>query len=141
MFNGSDWIDCVNSGYNINLANTSKLIANVSVSWISKTKTSEITTQLFDSDIQQWSIYQQSINDNPASGVKIASSNNKLLLAAYNNKYEPIDLYIWNNTTKKWDLLINDIEGSEDWYDFHILSGANNEFLFRVYEKDKDYSY
>lgn len=140
-FNGSDWINCVNSGYNINLANTSKHIANVSVSWISKTKTSEITTQLFDSDLQQWSIYEQSINDNPASGVKIASSNNTLLLAAYNNKYEPIDLYIWNNTAKKWDLLINDIEGSKDWYDFHILPGANNDFLFRVYEKDKDYSY
>src|SRR5690606_28709668 len=140
-FIGSEWINCVNSGYNINLSNTAKLIANVSVSWISKTKTSEITTQLFDSDLQQWKIYEQSINDNPASGVKLASANNNLLLATYMNQYEPIDLYHWNNTTKKWDLLINDLEGSENWNTFHILPGINNEFLFRVYEKDNDYAY
>lgn len=135
-FNGSDWVNCVNSGYNINVANTSKLIATVGI-W----NTSEITTQLFDSDLQQWEIYEQPINDNPASGVKIVSSNNTLLLASYWNKYDPIDLYHWNNTTKKWDLLINDLEGSENWNDFHILPGINNEFLFRVYEKDNAYSY
>jgi len=140
-FNGSEWVNCVNSGYNINLANTAKLIANASASWVLKTKTSEITTQLFDSDLQQWKIYEQSINHNPASGVKIASANNTLLLATYNNQYEPIDLYHWNNTTKKWDLLIDDLEGSENWNTFHILPGINNEFLFRVYEKDNDYSY
>ncbi len=140
-FNGSEWVNCTNSGYNINLANTAKLIANVSASWVSKTKTSEITTQLFDSDLQQWKIYEQPINDNPASGVKIVSSNNTLLLASYTNKYDPIDLYHWNNTTKKWDLLINDLEGSENWNDFHILPGINNDFLFRVYEKDNAYSY
>ncbi len=140
-FNGSDWVNCINSGYAARLANTSTLIANVSVSWISKTKTSKITTQLFDSDLQQWNIYEQLINDNPASGVKIASSNNTLLLAAYNNKYEPIDLYHWNNTTKNWDLLIDDVEGSENWNEFHILPGINNEFLFRIYEKNNDYSY
>lgn len=140
-FNGSDWINCVNSGYGTRLAYTSKLIANIFVSWKSKTKTSEITTQLFDSDLGQWNIYEQLVNDNPASGVKIASSNNTLLLATYMNQYEPIDLYHWNNTTKKWDLLISDLEGSENWNDFYILPGINNEFLFRVNEKDDYYSY
>ena len=135
-FNGSDWVNCENSGYNINLAHTDKLIANVGI-W----NTSEITTQVFDSDLQQWKIYEQPVNSNSISGVKIVSSNNTLLLAAYSNKYEPIDLYIWNNTTKKWDLLVNDVADSKDWYDFHMFPGVNNEFLFRVYEKDNDYSY
>lgn len=135
-FNGSDWVNCVNSGYNINVANTAKLIANVGI-W----NTSEITTQLFDSDLQQWKIYEQPINNNSVSGVKIVSSNNTLLLATYRNRYEPIDLYLWNNTTKKWDLLIDDLENSENWNAFHILPGINNEFLFRVYEKDNAYSY
>src|SRR5690606_2847669 len=126
-FNGSDWVNCVNSGYNINLAYTDNLIVNVGV-W----NTFEITTQVFDSDLQQWKIYEQPINNNSVSGVKIVSSNNTLLLATYRNVYEPIDLYLWNNTTKKWDLLINDLEGSENWNTFYILPGINNEFLFRI---------
>ncbi|MEE1885354.1 hypothetical protein [Pedobacter flavus] len=135
-FNGSDWVNCVNSGYNINLAYTDNLIVNVGV-W----NTFEITTQVFDSDLQQWKIYEQPINNNSVSGVKIVSSNNTLLLATYRNRYEPIDLYLWNNTTKKWDLLIDDLENSENWTTFHILPGINNEFLFRIYEKDNNYSY
>lgn len=135
-FNGSDWVNCENSGYNINLAYTNNLIVNAGI-W----NTSEITTQVFDSDLQQWTIYEQPITNNSVSGVKIVSSNNTLLLATYRNLYDPVDLHLWNNATKKWDLLINDLAGSENWTDFHILPGINNEFLFRVYEKNNDYSY
>src|SRR5690606_8260158 len=74
--NGSDWLNCENSGYNINSAYTDKLIVNVGV-W----NTPEITTQVFDSDLQQWKIYELPITNNSIPGVKIVSSNNTLLLA------------------------------------------------------------